>query len=91
MILENRTQSLMYQWLERFLNTCDYATYSQMKMEEKDMPKTKIIVDYENYKYGLDMLEKLLEVLPEEVTREEAILNIEEAIYCLREALEDEA
>lgn len=91
MILENKAQSLMYQRIERFKKTCDYATYSQMKMEGKNMPKMKTIVDYENYKYGLDLLEKLLEVLPEEVTREEAILNVEEAIYCLRKAVKDEA
>lgn len=42
MILENKAQSLMYQRIERFNTTCDYATYSQMKMEEKNMPKTKI-------------------------------------------------
>lgn len=53
--------------------------------------ETKVIVDFESLKHGVELLEKLLEVLPDECTRQEAMDNIEEAIHSIRESIQDEA
>ena len=40
------------------------------------------------YRYGLDLLQKLWEALPEDVSREETRDNIEEAIHCFEQAVQ---
>lgn len=51
----------------------------------------KMIIDFEQYKNGVELLEELLDKLPEESTRNEAISTVEKVVYLLKEAIKDEA
>ena len=48
-------------------------------------------IDFEMYKHGVDLLTYLLDLLPEDCTRLEAIGIVEESIRVLKAAVLDEA
>ncbi|MGO2265753.1 MAG: hypothetical protein ACTH54_02825 [Vagococcus salmoninarum] len=49
------------------------------------------ILDVESYEYGVRLLEQLLDGLPEDLSRKEAIDKLELALDFLKASIEDEA